>query len=154
MHLAIISLEWTIWDEEIKQLTIDTHSGQITILPGHDTLLSVLKPWLVKIFPMQLHQERSFQFILDKECVVFGLIWGILKVENDYIQVLTNMVIRDNLNPVELLLSSKQQLLESVKKHTQSGDDESWVSLQDLESQIQRIDLEIKIAWYKDMISR
>gem|GEM_PF-4199359 len=33
LHLKITSLEGLIWDEEVKQLTVDTMLGQITVLP-------------------------------------------------------------------------------------------------------------------------
>lgn len=153
MHLTITSLEWMIWDEEIKQLTIDTMSGQITLLPGHDDLLSVLKPWMVKILPMGHTTKRLFPFIVDKQYIIFWVMGGILQVEWNRIHVLTHMVIADTIDPKDILLASKQTLIDTMHQAKQSSQG-TWESFdqQERESQIQKIDLELKIAGYKEII--
>lgn len=71
MHLKITSLEGLIRNEDIKQLTVDTLNGQITVLPGHDNMISVLAPGLIKVVPSELQHERTFEFLIDKEYIVF-----------------------------------------------------------------------------------
>jgi F0F1-type ATP synthase epsilon subunit len=144
MHLKITSLEWLIRDEDIKQLTIDTQNGQITVLPGHDNMLSVLKPGLVRIVPTQWHHERKFSFLLDKEYIVFGVLWGVLKVEGNEVQLLTNMVIVDNQNPLEILQQNKQLLQEKLQKAELMEWDHDL-----LESDLQKIEVELKLAFWK-----
>lgn len=146
LHLKITSLEWLIWDEEVKQITVDTMMGQITILPWHDNLISVLKPGLAKLVPTESTKERSFQFLTEKEFIVFGVMGGILKVENNEVQLLTNMVITDNQNPLDILESNKLWLQVQLAK-AQAGAVEKDV----IEKDLQKIELELKLGYWKKM---
>ena len=144
LHLKITSLEWLVWDEEVKQITVDTLAGQITVLPWHDNLISVLKPGLVKLVPAESTKERSFQFLTGKEYIVFGVMGGVLKVEWDQLQLLTNMVITDNQNPLDILEKSKQLLKEQLTKL------QTWAIERDpIEADLEKIDLELKLAYRK-----
>lgn len=148
MKLTITSLEWIIRNEDIKQITVDTMSGQITILPGHDNLISVLKPGIIKIVPSESKTDRKFSFLIDKEFVAFGVLGGVCKIEWNDVQILTNMVLLDNVNPIELLQEMKQSLLNKVHNWIWS-DNGSTESDYDLELQIQKIDVEMKLAMRK-----
>lgn len=153
MKLTITSLEWLVRNEDVKQITVDTFAGQITILPGHDNLISVLKPGLIKIIPSEIQHQRSFQFLVEKEYLVFWCLWWVIKVEWDSLQILTNMIITDNQNPIELLQKSKDELqsrLQNIKSTPQvTWSDEK--SDYDLEIQIQKIEVEMKIAMWKSI---
>lgn len=144
-YLKITSLEWVVRNEEIKQLTIDTEAWQLTILPWHDNMLSVLKPGLVKILPAQTQQDRKFDFLVDREYIVFGVLGGVLKVEWNQLQVLTNMVIIDNQNPVDFLQKSRQSLLERL--HEKKGAD---LDHHILEADLHKVDVELKLAFRKE----
>lgn len=123
-------------------------SGQITILPGHDNLISVLKPGIIKIVPSESQSDRKFSFLIDKEFVAFGVLGWVCKIEWNEVQILTNMVLLDNVNPIELLQEMKQTLLQKVHNWSWS-DNWSIESNYDLELQIQKIDVEMKLAMRK-----
>ncbi len=147
MKLIITSLEWIVRNEDVKQITVDTLSGQITILPGHDNLISVLKPWIIRLIPAETKLDRKFSFIADREFIVFWVLGGVCKIEGDEVQVLTNMILLDNTNPLELLQEMKasvtKKLHDSAQQKISSPDDF------DLEMQIQKIDVEMKLAMRK-----
>ena len=147
MHLKITSLEGLIRDEDIRQLTVDTISGQITILPGHDNMISVLAPGLIKLVPSVLQHERTFEFLIDKEYIVFGSLGGVLKIEGNEVQLLTNMIIIDNQNPLTVLQETKLKLQEEIRqsKAIEGG------QVDNLEAELQKIDVEMKIALYKNI---
>lgn len=154
MYLTLTSLEWLIWNEDVKQLTIDTMSGQITILPWHDNLISVLKPWLIKIVPTESTTTRRFDFLIDKEYIVFGVLWWVLTIEDNQIQILTNMVITDQIQPLDVLTQAKQSLIEKQRTIIQWTWIWSWMgddTMIDLQAQIDHIDLEMKLGRYKQM---
>jgi F0F1-type ATP synthase epsilon subunit len=44
MHLKISAPDKTIFDGKIKKVTLPTEEGEITVLPGHQPLSSVVKP--------------------------------------------------------------------------------------------------------------
>ncbi len=144
LQLKITSLEGLVWDEEVKQLTVDTLSGQITVLPWHDNLISVLKPGLIKLIPMEPAIQRSFEFLVEKEFIVFGVLWGILKVEDNVVQILTNMIITDNQNPLEVLLQNKLSLQTQLQKAQQAHE-----TSQSLETDLEKINLELQLAYWK-----
>lgn len=49
LQLSIITPERTIWDGQIDQLTLQTTEGEITVLPHHIPLVSVLTPGELRI---------------------------------------------------------------------------------------------------------
>lgn len=147
MKLTITSLEWVVRNEDVKQITVDTISGQITILPGHDNLISVLKPWIIRLIPAETKLDRKFSFIADREFIVFGVLGGVCKIEWDEVQILTNMVLLDNTNPVEVLQEMKTN---ATKKLHDAMIHKDLTSVDfDLEMQIQKIDVEMKLAMWK-----
>jgi F0F1-type ATP synthase epsilon subunit len=105
----------------------------------------VLKPGLIKIVPAETQVERTFSFLVDKEYVVFGCLGGILEVKGNEIQILTNMVILDNQNPVDFLQQSKQTLVEKLQKAKDQP-----LEHDSLEAEIQKIDVELKLAFWKN----
>jgi len=44
MKLRIITPQQKIFDDEVKQVSIPTESGEITVLPHHVPLTTVIKP--------------------------------------------------------------------------------------------------------------
>jgi F0F1-type ATP synthase epsilon subunit len=147
MKLTITSLEWIVRNEDVKQITVDTVNGQITILPGHDNLISVLKPWIIRLIPAETKSDRKFSFIADREFIVFWVLGGVCKIEANEVQILTNMVLLDNTNPVELLQEMKAS---ATKKLHDAAQQKNWSSDEfDLEVQIQKIDVEMKLAMRK-----
>jgi F0F1-type ATP synthase epsilon subunit len=147
MHLKITSLEWLIRDEDVKQLTVNTLNGQITVLPGHDNMISVLAPGLIKLVPSILQHERTFEFLTDKEYIVFGCLGGVLKIEGDKLQILTNMIILDNQSPLAVLQESQMKLKEQIRQSVVS----SPAEVDNLEAELLKIDIEMKIALYKNI---
>lgn len=147
MKLTITSLEWIVRNEDVKQITVDTMSGQITILPGHDNLISVLKPWIIRLIPVEVKEDRKFSFIANKDSIVFGVLGWVCKVEANEVQILTNMILLESENPLEVLQDMKASI--NKKLHDAADQHNSWWSESDLESQIQKIDVEMKLAMWK-----
>ena len=57
LNLKIVTPERTVIDESVEQVTLTTTSGQITILPHHVPLVTVLQPGeLIAIRNSQLEQ--------------------------------------------------------------------------------------------------
>ncbi len=74
MHLQIYSLSKTIFDGQAHLITLPTESGEITVLPKHASLTTILKKGEVKIknaegekiFPI----EGGFAEISDSKVIV------------------------------------------------------------------------------------
>lgn len=54
MHLKIASPEKQIYAGEVEQMTLPTESGEITILPGHIPLTTVVSAGILRCTPAQL----------------------------------------------------------------------------------------------------
>lgn len=51
MHLKITSLWWVVYEWDVSKVTIPTYIWQVTILPDHQPLTSVVKAWVVSFEP-------------------------------------------------------------------------------------------------------
>lgn len=57
MHLKIASPEKQIYAGEVEQVTLPTESGEVTILPGHIPLTSVVSAGILRCTPAQLTDD-------------------------------------------------------------------------------------------------
>gem|GEM_PF-4739976 len=105
----------------------------------------MLKPGLIKLVPVEMKVDRHFNFLIEKEYAVFGVLGGILKVEDNEVQILTNMVITDNQNPLDVLLQNKVILKDKLQKAN-----ESHTEMHAIEADLEKIELELKIAYWKE----
>jgi F0F1-type ATP synthase epsilon subunit len=110
-------------------------------------MISVLAPGLIKLVPSILQHERTFEFLTDKEYIVFGCLGGVLKIEGDKLQILTNMIILDNQSPLAVLQESQMKLKEQIRQSVVS----SPAEVDNLEAELLKIDIEMKIALYKNI---
>ena len=65
MRLIISSPEHTVYDDTVTAVTIPTHIGEITVLPGHQPLASVIRAGALQIHPTQLPTAESGYTIQD-----------------------------------------------------------------------------------------
>lgn len=49
LHLKIITPKKTVLEQEVKSVTIPTSSGEVTILPRHANLFSIITEGIIKI---------------------------------------------------------------------------------------------------------
>ena len=71
MPFTILTPEGTTYQDDITKVTIPTKAGQITVLPGHAPLVSVLRPGEITV-----HKE-------DKSIVHLSVSTGILEIRPD-----------------------------------------------------------------------
>lgn len=48
MRLAVYSIEQTLFEGEVSSITLPTPLGEITILPGHLPLISIVSPGSIR----------------------------------------------------------------------------------------------------------
>lgn len=49
MKLQIHTIEKTLFDGEIKSLTLPTEAGEITVLENHEPLITLARPGIVRV---------------------------------------------------------------------------------------------------------
>ena len=64
LHLQIITPEKTVFDDEVDQVSLPTKSGQITILPHHANLITLIEPgeMLYKKHSKEAHLAAGYGF--------------------------------------------------------------------------------------------
>lgn len=66
MFLKITSPDSVLFEWGIKKVVLPTESWEIWILPWHIPLVSIIKPWIVRIVPEQIDNNP---FIKDSEYI-------------------------------------------------------------------------------------
>lgn len=49
LKICVMAPDGTLWDQEVEKLGLSTTTGEITILPGHAPLITVLKIGVLRI---------------------------------------------------------------------------------------------------------
>lgn len=82
MKLELVTLEGVKYSEEAYEVVLPTASGQITVLPNHEPLLSVLVPGVVTV--------RKAKGDADTHLEHFATFGGVLEVSGDAVRVLVD----------------------------------------------------------------
>ncbi len=117
MHLKIASPEHPIYAGEIRQITIPTESGEITVLPGHQPLTSVVKAWLVAITPVKMPEDQD-KLTIDNGQIVVSVSKGLLLVDGENIIVTTSAASTNIQSSAEVLEQMKKDLQAQLDKIT------------------------------------
>ena len=91
-----------VFDQEITEVTVPAHSGEMTILPGHAPLLTTLGTGILK-YKLK-GQEKTFKAVLS---------WGYCEVAPGGVNVLAEFMQL----PEEVVVASAQTELASAEKN-------------------------------------
>jgi F-type H+-transporting ATPase subunit epsilon len=106
----IVTPEKLVLREEVLRATIPTQSGEVTILPDHIPLVSILKPGVIEI-------QKA-----DKKIDLMASSGGFLEVLTNKIVILADYAERaDNLNEQEV--ENARLKAEKTKEEALAGDD-------------------------------
>lgn len=70
MLLTISSPEQQLRSAQIEKVTLPTEIGEITILPGHHPLISVIKTGMIRLVPTEMPAEESGYVVVDGHVVI------------------------------------------------------------------------------------
>ncbi len=125
MHLKIASPEHPIYTGEIRQITIPTEMGEITVLPGHQPLTSVVKAGLITITPINM-PENLDTYTIDNGQIVLSVSKGLLLVDGENIVVTTSAASTHAQHSEEILEQMKKDMQEQLDKITVEGNMEEF----------------------------
>ncbi len=146
MFLKISTPDRCLFEGKIKKVVIPTESWEIWILPWHIPLVSVVKPWIVKI---NLEEPTKYEHIIkdsdflyqDEELKMSVSKWLVF-VDWENITITVSSTISSNKNDEELLLKMKQDLEKEIQELKLK-----W-SIEDMERvliDIQKISADLKL---------
>lgn len=115
MKLEILSFNWKLFKSHtVISVTAMTKMWEITILENHSSLITSLKPSVLKVVYMDennMKQEENF-----------AIWWGILEVAHSSMKILIDMLVSvDDIN-LDLAEKAKQNALEMMEKYKDSKD--------------------------------
>lgn len=144
MKLKISSPAKIIFEWEIKQITLPTEIGDVTVLPGHAPMVTALKPWIIKIIPT--NQVSKSEFIFTKNTISLSVSKGMAFVDGKIVRVVT-AVATTILNESEKDLTDKKLKLEDdIKQLRKQG------SIEDIEKSLmllEKINADIRLRKIK-----
>ncbi|MBN1779094.1 MAG: ATP synthase F1 subunit epsilon [Candidatus Buchananbacteria bacterium] len=76
LHFKIVTPEKIVYESDAKQVTVPTESGEITVLPNHIALVSVLMPGEL--------------VVVDSQPVYMAVSGGFIEVANNQITILAD----------------------------------------------------------------
>lgn len=116
IKFEIVTPERVVLSQEILQITVPTTSGEITVLPGHISLVSVLRPGVIEV-------KRA-----DGVVEIMAVSGGFLEVMKDKIVILADTAERaEELD--EARIQAAQARAEETKKNAAAIDDVQFAAV-------------------------
>jgi F-type H+-transporting ATPase subunit epsilon len=110
--------------EAFEKLTIATLDGTITMLPGHEPLISALKPGVMTVW-------------FEGQKKDFAIGGGILETDGKDIKIIADMI-EDGGHDLEEIAARKAKAMEQMKEYEQKGDPLSLEAYIELEQELLR----------------
>ena len=116
LKLIIVSAEDKIFEGDVTQLRATGIEGELGILPGHTTLLTAIKPGIIK-FTLKNETEE-----------VIYVSGGFLEIQPTVVTVLADVAIRGEELDAERILNAKRQAEENIVAHISDVDHDLLVA--------------------------
>ncbi|MFZ5391813.1 MAG: ATP synthase F1 subunit epsilon [Patescibacteria group bacterium] len=128
LQLKIISPERTLFDEQVNQVSLTTNQGEITVLPGHISIVTTLKP-------------GELRFLQGKEETPIAILGGFAEITDKTVIVLADAAEKIEEIVEERVMTAKKQAEELRQQKV--TDREEFAALT---AQIERELARLKIA--------
>lgn len=128
MKLEILSFNWKLFkSHNVISVTAMTKMWEITVLNNHSSLITSLKPSVLRVVHMDennMKQEEDF-----------AIGWWILEVTHSSMKILIDMLVTVNDIDIDLAEKAKQKALEMMETYKHSKDKvdmERFIEAQDM----------------------
>lgn len=105
LHLEIVTPEGMIFSNDVKFITLPGIEGEFGVLPGHASLVTILKAGAVEI--VDLNSSKN----------IVAVNWGYVKVDEEKISVLADgavFIAGDNQSDIAKSLENAKELVKSM----------------------------------------
>lgn len=105
LHLEIVTPEGMIFSNDVKSLTLPGVEGEFGVLPGHASVVTLLKAGAIEIF--DLNSVKN----------IVAVNWGYVKVDEKSVSVLVDGAVfidGDNQSEIAKSLESAKELVKSM----------------------------------------
>lgn len=142
MLLTITSPDQQLRHWAIQKVTIPTQIGEITVLPWHHPLISVVASWLVRLVPEVMPEGDQWR-VIDNGHIVIAVSKGLLMVNSDEIIVTTAVWTNTVKDTVDVLEKMRHDMDEKI---AQIKDDWNEASLEEAMNHMEKISADLRIA--------
>lgn len=145
MFLKISSPDQHIFSGEVTQVTLPTEIWEITVLPWHQPLSTVLKAWLV-VVSLAEWEEVSEEYTVKDGKVLFSVSKWLVLIDGQRVIVTTSAATSNPEQSQEVLEQMKQNMEAQLEKIKVEG------SVEDLEKamiNLQKITADLRLVKLK-----
>ncbi len=117
MFIEVISPDSKLFAGEVKQATLQTYVWEITILPEHMPLVSIIKPWLLKVIPTNTDSYSDKTFIFTNEQLTISIGNGIAYTDGSNIKLVVqsgNLGTESSIEDLEKELEKRNNIREQA----------------------------------------
>lgn len=111
-YLNVVSIEKNIFSGKVNEVHATGIEGELSIFPGHAHLITIIKPGMMKIFPIK------------KQEIVIYLSGGILEIQPNIVTVLSDIVIRgknlDEIQVIKIKKESEKNLIKTLNNNPEN----------------------------------
>lgn len=143
MQLKVSSPEKHIFEWEILKVTLPTENGQITLLPWHMPLVSVVKPGLISISLAKKESQNLADFVVNDNTITLSVAKGIVYVSHDKINLVASSATTKPTLTTEELQQKKDELQAEIQKLKAEG---SIEKIEESLIQLEKIKADMKLA--------
>lgn len=135
IHLQLITLSGTKFDDDVYEVLVPTMDGQIGVLPGHMPLISVAKSGVISV----RRNERDLDIAMEH----YAVSGGVVEVFDDMLRILVDEADHaDDINQAEAQVAHERAL----KLKSEAKDE---VSLERAQELVDRTATRLQVASLK-----
>lgn len=110
MNLKISSTQWTIFHWAISKMTVPTEVGEITIMPWHQPLSTIVLPGLVRVTLDASYEWDTDAFIMDAWSVVISVSKGLMMTDGTQTTITTSLATTSPSESADVLAQMKTDM--------------------------------------------
>lgn len=130
MQLDVVTPEKTIYSGEVKEIIVDTTSGQIGILPHHINLVTKLKTG-----ELIIKSQKKTEYL--------GLSGGFLQMSNNHVTILADYAVHSEDIEVEKALEAQKRAEQILKQKREGISEHDFVTAQ---AELSKAIMELRVA--------
>lgn len=146
MNLKISSTQWTIFHGAVTKITVPTEVGEITILPWHQPLSTLVIPGLLRVYLDPDFGWDTSNFVMDAGAVIVSLSKGLMMTDGAQTTITTSLASTSPEHSAEVLAQMKTDMetqLDSIRETGNAEDLEIAIANMD------KINADIRLAKLK-----
>lgn len=143
MLLTVRTPSKILFEGEVSDVTIPTRIGQITILPKHVPLTTIVESGIIQCTPIDQSLATDQTFVFDKKRISLAIGGGITYIDGDNIIILGTAGSKEAQASVEKLNKKKAELKKKIEEHQETGD---LHGIEQAITDMDAIDAEIKLS--------